>query len=169
MCDQPEIHFTPPPDPLGQLSARMLAQVDRDDVRGLLLLDDDTEKAMVVPFGQQMGTEHDAAGMLMEFADHMINLWHVFGMRLDLVVNGTLMPVHPLHESEGEFLMAGNGAERTVVSGFLAAVEARIAVLQADAQRALAAGEIEFASLKTAFATEFKALATEIQNTFQDL
>ena len=168
--DQAEFSFAPPNTPLGRLSERMLSQVDRSEVRGLLLLDDETsDKSMVVPFGHLLGNEDGLAEMFAEIADHMVNFWHVFGMRLDLTVNGHPMPVHPLFESEGALQMADNGAERTVVSGFLQAVEARIAALEADAEKALQVGELELANLKKAFATEFKALAAEIESAFGSL
>jgi hypothetical protein len=49
------------------------------------------------------------------------------------------------------------------------ALMTRVTALEAEAKQLLAEGEVEAANLKTAFATELKALAAELQSIISHL
>jgi hypothetical protein len=145
----------------------MIDQAGGPGVRGtILLVDLNDGTCIAAPFGYDLSTRDAVGSMLAETADHMVNLWAALGLRLDLVINGKTMPVHPVYEIGAAM---DNGSDRNIVSGFLQALETRVTALESDAQTALAAGEQELARLKTAFAAELTALAAEIIKAFQDL
>ena len=62
-----------------------------------------------------------------------------------------------------------SGRKGYMLQHIVDALMARVTALETEAKQLLAEGEVEAANLKTAFATELKALAAELQSIISHL